>query len=137
MAVTVLSLSCKRKKLERAPAHEEHDPRKAPITAAMQAPEGATPCDSAYNAFVALEAASVSAGMAPPWEQLPPRATFNETCARLKPEAQHCLIPKSQVDHKRCDPVLAELATDPWGRAVQAMLKPPPGTAVAGSAQKP
>lgn len=132
MLFVVASVGCKRKQ---EPAHtEEHDPRVAPMTAALEAPEGKNPCESAYNAFVALEGAALKAGMPTPWEKLPKRETFEETCLRLKPDEQFCLVPKNQADHKKCDPLLAGLSSDPWGKQIQQMLKPPPGVGVAPSA---
>ncbi len=118
--------ACRRKAGDPGRA-EDHDPRVAPLTAAVQAEPGKTPCDSAYNAYVALERAALAAGLAPPWERLPKREAFSETCLRLKAEQQHCLVPKHQSDRARCEPVLAELSADPWGKAILAMLKPPAG----------
>lgn len=131
-AVLVLAGGCKRKAAPTpAGGHAEpHDDRVAPMTAAFEAKEGATQCESAWNALVALDQASVKAGMPPPWEKLPARATFEETCNRLSAEQQWCFVPKHQADHKRCDPVLAQLTTDPWGIELRKLLKPPAGSPV-------
>lgn len=111
---------------------EQHDDRVAPMTAAYEAKEGATQCESAYNALVALDEASAKAGMPPPWEKLPSKAVFEETCSRLSTDQQYCFVPKHQADHKKCDLVLRQLDTDPWGIELRKLLKPPPGSPAGG-----
>lgn len=141
VAISLLAAAgCKRKQAPTpAGGHgEQHDDRVAPMTAAFEAKEGATQCESAWNALVALDQASAKAGMPPPWEKLPPRATFEETCNRLTPEQQWCFVPKHQADHKRCDLVLQQLGTDPWGIELRKLLKPPVGSPVgSGVVPKP
>ena len=89
--------------------------------AAMNAPEGSTPCDSAYNALLAFQAKlrdlkgpEAGASMRPP----PERAQFLASCTKLPDTDQPCMIPKYQVSHhEQCDPVIARASGPDSGAA--------------------
>jgi hypothetical protein len=93
---------------ERAgPQPEGVDYRMAPLAAAYDAPDGATPCETAYNAFRAMDDVAKQRGVGGvPWGTLPDRATFLARCDRLTPQEQECAQPRYQArHHKECDPI--------------------------------
>ncbi len=82
------------------------DQNMASILALLKAPEGATPCETAFNAYqhsldVAKEQRVKSAVI-----RLAPRDEFLATCGALPADVQQCMVPRYDVDHKRdCDKV--------------------------------
>lgn len=89
------------------------DFRMAPLRAAMNAPEGSTPCESAYNSLEALDEASRKQGQATPWKQLADRDTFLGRCGKLPAPDQQCLAARYQAHHHDvCDPILQRYGGD-------------------------
>jgi hypothetical protein len=79
----------------------------SPFAAAFDAPEGATPCETAYNAFHAIDDASRARNKSTPWSSLPERDTFLARCAALPPQEQQCYQPRySAANHPICDPII-------------------------------
>src|SRR3990167_3489719 len=74
--------------------HSQEPSLVAPFRAALNAPEGKTPCESAHNSLIALEEAAFKANMPAPWPVLPKREEFIDVCQRLSPETQRCLFPR-------------------------------------------
>ena len=65
------------------------------MMAAAQEAEGGTPCETAYNASIAMLESlrkNMPAGQAPPSDdEIPTKEVFVERCSQLPPEAQQCL----------------------------------------------
>src|SRR5438105_928686 len=70
------------------------------LRAMYDAPAGATPCESAYNAFKAGRDAAVMAGKTQLVVRLAPRDQFVAGCGKLPAEAQACLIPVYSAHHR-------------------------------------
>jgi hypothetical protein len=86
------------------PGNKAIDYGLAPLLSAYHAPEGATPCETAYNALDALDRASRQRGAPTPWTTLPDRATFLQRCGALPPLDQQCLQPRyAAAHHDPCD----------------------------------
>ena len=89
------------------------DYRLGPLAAAMHAPDGSTPCETAYNALAAIDDVARQRGQASPWKQLVDRATFLTRCAALPEQDQQCLGPRYQASHHDvCDRVTERYAGD-------------------------
>lgn len=71
----------------------------APLDALYRAPEGKTPCESAYNAYHAEQEVSAQHGVPSHFTKLADRATFLARCQTLPPAAQPCTIPRYNADH--------------------------------------
>lgn len=71
----------------------------APVLSAYQAPEGSTPCETAYNACAALDRGAKERGGPTPWTVLPDRSTFLTRCAALPVQEQQCLQPRYAAEH--------------------------------------
>ena len=76
------------------------------VLAMYDAPQGATPCESAYNAFRASLDFAKSHDATPVVQTLAPRDEFLSKCASLPPTVQQCLVPV-YLAHNRdaCDKV--------------------------------
>lgn len=85
------------------------------VLAMQRAPEGKTPCESAYNAFKASYDFSQEHDVKAVVLRLAPHDEFLARCAELPPPVQACLVP-SYITHHR-----EECARS---RASQEMLKP-------------
>jgi hypothetical protein len=72
----------------------------AAVLAMQRAPEGSTPCESAYNAFKASKDVSDSQDVKAVVQKLAPRDEFLAKCAALPPGAQACLVPRYSSRHK-------------------------------------
>jgi hypothetical protein len=82
----------------------------APLTAMMKAPDGATPCETAFNAFSAYDTTAKGQGASRPWVELPDRAGFLARCTTLSQSEQQCLQPRYQAHHHDvCDPLLEDI----------------------------
>jgi hypothetical protein len=68
--------------------------------ALWNAPEGATPCDTVYNAFTALQAATEARHLPPMIKPLPPRDQFVPLCSALPVDDQKCLVPKYKKEFR-------------------------------------
>ena len=97
--------------------------------ALYHAPEGATPCESAYNAFKASQDFAADAGVTPVVLRLAPREDFLQRCSSLPPASQKCVVPLYLSDHRtECQSV------KPGDEVLAAMVemkrtKPPGGPA--------
>jgi hypothetical protein len=82
-----------------------------PVDAVFDAPLGATPCETAYNAVHAIDEAARAGNKATPWTSLPDRATFLARCAALPPDEQQCYQPRYAAEnHPTCDPIFRKYA---------------------------
>jgi len=70
------------------------------LKAMYAAPEGPTPCESAYNAFAAGEEAGRAPGKTPLVLKLAPRDEFLGRCRALPAAAQPCLVPAYSRGHR-------------------------------------
>jgi len=76
----------------------------AAVLAMQRAPEGNTPCESAYNAFKASYDVSQSQDTKALVLKLAPREEFLAKCAALPAGAQACLVPRYYARHRdECD----------------------------------
>ncbi len=64
------------------------------------APEGATPCESAYNAVQASLQASSKTGRSAVVKWVAPKDQFLAACNSLSPDAQRCAVPRYATDHR-------------------------------------
>lgn len=145
VAVVVFG-STRRRAVHPAPAASE-DPHAAGIDRVMgavvalyHAPDGGTPCETAYNAFKASLDLSTEKQLTPVVLKLAPRDQFLATCGGLSPVTQQCMVPLYLVDHRsECEKakppqdVLDSLVTmkhaaEPGspGAGQQEMPEPPP-----------
>jgi hypothetical protein len=72
----------------------------ASVLAMYRAPEGATPCESAHNAFTAEAEAARSLGRESHFAFVADRAAFLAGCEGLAPEARPCLAPRYRARHR-------------------------------------
>lgn len=96
----------------------------APYRAALDAPAGATPCESSFNAFLALGEAAKKAQMDPPWKSFPAKDAYLAACAAVPVEAQECMIPKNQGNRAKCDPILEKMQATEAGKKLMGLLEP-------------
>lgn len=84
------------------------DQSMAAVLALQNAPDGATPCETAYNAFKASKDVSDTQGVKAVVLSLAPRDQFLARCAGLPPQTQACLAPRYMRLHRaecqRADP---------------------------------
>lgn len=84
----------------------------ASVVAMYHAPEGATPCESAHNAFVAEAEAAQKLGRESHFAFVAERAEFVAGCQALAPDAQSCLVPRYRARHRdACAQALSSVAT--------------------------
>jgi hypothetical protein len=80
----------------------------AAVLALQNAPDGATPCETAYNAFKASKDVSDTQGVKAVVLSLAPRDQFLAQCSGLPPATQACLAPRYMRLHRaecqRADP---------------------------------
>jgi hypothetical protein len=82
------------------------DFRLSPLTAGMDAPDGGTPCETAFLALSATDQAAKKSGFHVPWTTLPDRATFLARCNALPVQEQLCAQPRyAAQNHPVCDPI--------------------------------
>jgi hypothetical protein len=77
-----------------SPHGQEIDSAHAPELAMYKAPEGATPCESAHNAFAAEGDAARKLGRESLFAFLADREAFLAACNALGSEVQKCLVPR-------------------------------------------
>ena len=65
-----------------------------------RAPEGATPCESALNAFAAEADAARLLGRPSIFSFVADRGTFLANCKALGSEVQSCLVPRDAARHR-------------------------------------
>ncbi len=90
-----------------APAQPDgHAAALEPALAMLEAPEGATPCESAYNAIQAEQAAAKRKGVASFFTSVAPKEEFLRLCGALPAEGQACMVPKYGTFHRQeCEAV--------------------------------
>jgi hypothetical protein len=72
----------------------------ASMTAMLNAPDGATPCETAYAAVEAEQSAAKLRGSKSIFQWVAPKADFQAQCQTLAPEAQSCMMPRYRRDHR-------------------------------------
>jgi hypothetical protein len=92
----------------RPSAMSEHaagiDRAMAAVLALYEAPEGKTPCETAYNGYKASLDVSTEQGVKAAVLRLSPRDEFLAGCAALPSAAQQCLVRRYAAQHqKQCD----------------------------------
>ena len=70
------------------------------VNALYHAPEGSTPCESAYNAFKYSLDVSAQKQLTPVVLKLAPRDQFLATCGSLPAPTQQCLVPAYLSEHR-------------------------------------
>lgn len=82
----------------KAGAHSQSiDHSYSAVRAMYEAPEGATPCESAYNAVTAEQAAAKPTKRGSIFSFVAPKDEFLKLCAALPDAAQQCLVPRYQA----------------------------------------
>ena len=76
------------------------DHEMAAALAMYKAPEGSTPCETAYNAFEASKDVSDKEGVTPVVLRLSPHDDFVQRCEALPPATQKCLAPTYVARHR-------------------------------------
>lgn len=101
----------------------------AAVLAMQDAPEGNTPCESAYNAFKASYDVSQNTGAKAVVLRLAPRDEFLAKCAALPPAYQQCVAPKYLSRHREeCEHVRVSAATALSGMVTLRERTPPGGS---------
>ncbi len=99
------------------------------VLALYHAPEGSTPCESAYNAFKASLDYSSHESVKAAVLRLSPREEFLQRCNELPPATQQCMVPLYNTQHK--DPCSLVKPSDATMRAMVELQPrregPPPG----------
>ena len=72
----------------------------APVQAMMNAPEGKTPCETAYNAIEAEQKTARAKGLPSVFRKVAPRGEFLALCANLPEDAQRCFAPRYASLHR-------------------------------------
>lgn len=70
------------------------------MSAMLNAPEGATPCETAYAAIEAEQQAAKLRGSKSIFQWVAPKAEFLATCKTLSPAAQSCMMPRYRSEHR-------------------------------------
>lgn len=120
-----------RKKPVRDTRHGEGiDRAHGPLLAAMKAPEGKNPCESAYNSLKAFTEAPNPGGFPRPFGKLPERKVFMERCLRLSEKEQICIQPRYTIENpekrEECIELLAPLLNST--RLFDTLPETPPGS---------
>jgi hypothetical protein len=111
--VAGLAIACSKAKR----SHEHEDKQAQAFKAALEAPAGSTPCESAYNAIDALASAAARAHEDPPWKSVPRRDELVTACAALPADTQLCMLPRYQGSNAaKCDRLLASARRTPEGK---------------------
>ena len=76
------------------------DEELAPYKAMVEAPEGATPCETGWNAITAEQNAAKEAGRDSIFTWVAPHDEFIAKCETLPKEAQQCMAPKFSARNK-------------------------------------
>lgn len=99
--------------------------QRAVMKAGIDAPDGATLCDTAFNGIEAADAEAKKLKIRAFWDRIPTRAAFLEACNQLAPEHQKCMAVKYQeFHHEECDQLLFKLKTeDPIGRRLYKLFE--------------
>jgi hypothetical protein len=70
------------------------------VTAMYKAPEGATPCESAYNAIAAEQDAAQATKHESIFKFVAAKDEFSRVCQALPAASQACLVPRYQARHR-------------------------------------
>jgi len=68
----------------------------------LSAPEGATPCETSYNALEAEQSAARLRKGKSMFKWLAAKEEFLARCAELSAKAQQCMMPRYRRDHDDC-----------------------------------
>lgn len=71
----------------------------ASLLAMLNAPDGATPCETAWNAISAEQAAARLRKTKSLFVWVAPKPEFLAGCQALEPDAQKCMAPRYRRDH--------------------------------------
>ena len=105
------------------------------VVALYHAPQGATPCETAYNAFKNSQDVAGKENVTPVVFKLAPRDQFIATCSGLGPESQKCMVPIYLAEHRpECKP--AKPAQDVLDSMVQLKHAAEPGSQGADGEQQ-
>lgn len=72
------------------------------LMALMNAPEGKTPCETAYNAIEAEQAAARMRKGKSMFKWVAPKAEFLAACRTLPEKTQQCMAPRYRGEHDDC-----------------------------------
>ncbi len=115
-----------------SPHRDSIDRAAVPLTALFNAPEGSSPCESAYNAILASRQASEAAGKPPMYTALAPKADFMAHCEALPPPVQSCMVARYAAKHRdECERIL------PAAESVKDMFEVAPSGPPRASAEPP
>ncbi|MGD0529960.1 MAG: hypothetical protein ABSE49_32795 [Polyangiaceae bacterium] len=103
----------------------EIDHAMAAVLALQHAPEGATPCESAYNAYKASKDVSDTQAVKAVVQRLAPRDEFLAKCAELPPGAQACLVPRYLSAHRQ-ECVMARASSEQLSPMVELLQRTAP-----------
>ena len=79
----------------------------SPLSAMYTAPEGKTPCETAFNAYQAGDDTAKAKGITSPFKRVAPHDEFLAACGKLTPAQQQCMGPKYKAGHEaECTPIL-------------------------------
>jgi hypothetical protein len=113
-ALTVVALVAfvvlRERKTWKSPAHDSHaagvDYRLAPLVEMGEAPEGATPCETVWNAYKAFDDSAKVQSAKTPYGVLPDKNTLMARCSALPEQEQKCLEPRYFAKNRPvCDPI--------------------------------
>jgi hypothetical protein len=94
----VVFVVVRERKTWKSPTHDSHaagvEYRLAPLVEMGEAPEGSTPCETAWNAYKAFDDASKVQSSKTPYGVLPDKETLIARCSALPELEQKCLGPK-------------------------------------------
>lgn len=95
------------------------------MSAMLNAPDGASPCETAYAAIEAEQKATKLRGGTSIFKWVAAKPDFLATCATLSPAAQSCMMPRYRRDH-RDDCAQARPPTDVMEKLVVGVPVPEP-----------
>ncbi len=135
VAVVVFGSARRRDSDHPAPAtSSEHgsgiDHAMGAVVALYHAPDGGTPCETAYNAFKASQDLATQKNLTPVVLKLAPRDQFLATCGGLPPATQQCMVPLYLAEH-RPECVKAKPPQDVLDSLVQMKHQAEPGSPAA------
>ncbi len=82
------------------------DRARAPVLAMLRAPEGTSPCDSAYIAFTTEQTTATAEGKPSMFKWVAGRDEFMTRCQELPEGVQRCLVPRYERRHvAECEPL--------------------------------
>jgi hypothetical protein len=80
----------------------DQDDSSVSLMTMLSAPEGATPCETAYNALEAEQAAARLRKGKSMFKWVAPKAEFLAACRTLPEQAQQCMAPRYRREHDDC-----------------------------------